>query len=354
MEPRDTIVTRVSELAGRAESLADLEHHHIQLVAALRMRARGVSVPPALIAQERISAATALAAPALLSRVRAIASGPIVVMKGPEVARAYPAETMRCFRDIDVLVPNARGTQRELLAGGFEEFGDPALYEDIHHLRPVRHPSLPLVVEVHHSTKWVHRLTPPSTEDLLEAAVPAPYDVPGLLVLPPAHHALVLTAHAWAHRPLGKVGDLLDIALVAAEADERELSALANEWGLAGVWKTTRRAILALTGTGSNSLPLRVWARHLGNVRERTVLEAHLERWLSPFWSLPRGRLSASLEALRNDLVPGDGEDWPMKRARVRAALGNAFVKKSQHDGALDQERGLAPVAAAAPGEGTT
>ena len=71
----------------------------------------------------------AMAAPALLERIRTATEGPLLLVKGPEVARLYPDPALRCFRDLDILVPDAPATQRQLLAAGFQETGDPSLYE---------------------------------------------------------------------------------------------------------------------------------------------------------------------------------------------------------------------------------
>jgi hypothetical protein len=330
------IFERVAHLTDRAPSLGDLDHHRVQLSAARSLRSRALPVSAELVARERSAAAAALAAPAILRRVRDAVDGPVLLIKGPDVARYYPEPLMRPFGDLDVIVPDAAATQQQLVAAGFEEVGEPELYEDIHHLRPVATPGLPLVVEVHHSLKWVAGLEPPAAGELMRAAVPAPCGVEGVLALPPAHHALALAAHAWAHCPLGRVGDLLDVFLVARRADRAELERLARAWGLGRVWRATVRACNHLFGDGPRPIALSLWARHLAEVRERTVLEAHLQAWLSALWGLPGGPgVVASVAEIHRDLLPDDGENWRSKRARVRVALMNAFVRKSQHDQAL-------------------
>lgn len=345
----DAIVERALAIVERAPSLADVDRHRVQPLAAHALRERRRAVPAPLASQERVAAAAALAAPAVLARVREAADGPLVLVKGPEVARRYPGPLLRCFGDLDVIVPDAEATQRQLIAAGFEEVGDPALYEGIHHLRPLRTAPLPLSVEVHRAPKWVARLEPPSFEQLLEAAVPARCGVDGVLAPSPAAHALVLAAHAWAHRPLGRLGDLVDVALVAREADGAEIERLAGAWGLRRVWRTTARAIDALLGGGARTTALAAWARHLAGARERSVLESHLERWLSPLWALPAADARRAVAAaIRADLVPEGAEGWPRKLARTRVALADAFARKSDHDRALRGERDSPP----APTEG--
>lgn len=345
----DAILERALAVAERAPSLADLDRHGVQLLAAHGLRARGRAVPAPLAAQERVAAAAALAAPPVLARVREAADGPLLLVKGPEVARRYPDRLLRCFGDVDLIVPDAEATQRELIAAGFEEVGDPALYEGIHHLRPLRAGRLPLEVEVHRAPKWVARLEPPPFDRLLEGAAPARCGVDGVLAPSPAAHALLLAAHGWAHRPLGRLGDLLDVALVAREADGAEIERLARAWGLRRLWRTTARAIEAVLGDGAPTAALAIWARHLRGARERSVLESHLERWLSPLWGLPAAAAPGALAgAIRADLVPEGAEGWPRKLARTRAALADAFARKSDHDRALRGEQSAPP----APTEG--
>ncbi len=130
----------------------------------------------------------------------------MILHKGPEVAAHYPDPILRDFGDVDLIVRNAEEVQRALIAAGFEEIGDPALYVDIQHLRPLRWPELPLRVEIHSRPKWVEALPGPSTEELFAAAVPSTATIDGFLALPPQHHALVLAAHSWATSRCGGSG----------------------------------------------------------------------------------------------------------------------------------------------------
>ena len=337
----DALFDRVETLVDRSPSLADLRHHRIELLAAKSWRTRGRPVPAALVADERLAAAREIAAPALLERVSAASEEPFLLVKGPEVARLYADPSTRTFHDLDLIVEDAPALQRRLLRAGFEEVGDPALYEDIHHLRPLVWPGLPLLVEVHHSPKWVEGLRAPSAGELLAAARPrcgGPRDV---LVLPHAQHALLLTAHAWAHRPLSRMRDLLDVAVTARAAGCDELEGLAASWGLCRVWTTTARAIERVLGDGPAPGSVLLWARHLPAAREQTVLESHVQNWLAGLWALPTTRgLRSAMAAVRTDLVPEDEESWPAKLARTRSALTNASVRKSQHDEALASMKG--------------
>jgi hypothetical protein len=332
------MLDRVGALIDHAPSTADLAYHRVELIAAARWRRKGRSIPADLVACERAAAVSALAAGRLLERVRQATDGPLVLIKGPDVARYYPDPAERDFSDLDVLTRDAPATQRQLLGSGFVEVGEPALYQGIHHLRPLHWPGLPLVVEVHSSAKWIDGVVPPDTAELIAAAESQPGRPDGFLVLPPAHHALVLAAHGWAHEPLARLRDLLDIALVARAAHYEEIDRLAAAWGLQRMWRTTACAIEAVVGDGPRPLSVVLWGRHLEEARERTVVESQPERTCGDLWGLPRSHLPSVVTALGADLLPGAGEGWAAKVVRTRAALSNAFVPKSQHDRMLERK----------------
>ena len=184
--------------------------------------------------------------------------------------------------------------------------------------------------------KWPGALEPPTVTEILEASVPSRLAVDGLSSPRPAHHALILAAHSWEHSPLRVVRDLLDVALLAAEADERELAATAAAWNLEKVWDTTRRAIDSLFYGRRESVPLRTWARHLGAVRERTVFESHLSHWMSPFWELPAWRALTSMPAvLRDEINPEEDERWRDKLGRTVTAVRHSGMPRSRHDATM-------------------
>jgi hypothetical protein len=176
---------------------------------------------------------------------------------------------------------------------------------------------------------------------ILEAAVPSLAGVEGISAPSRLHHALCLAAHAWAHVPLKTLRDLLDVAVVAEGERTEDLERLAAAWGLRRVWRTTREAIDALFYGASQPSALRIWARHLGAVRERTVFESHLQAALNPFWALPpRAALVESLAAIRTDLVPASGESWGVKLRRVPRAVRDA---RTSHTARPEQGRNERP-----------
>jgi hypothetical protein len=320
-------------LAARAPHPEALRRHRLHLIAADARHRAGDPVPDALHDELRFAAASALAVPVLLRRVREACTEPIVLMKGPEVGARYPDPALRPCKDLDLLVANPIGVQRALRAAGFVPTGTPHLYEGIHHLRPLYLPGLPVTIEVHARPKWPDHMTAPPAAELIEAAVPSTLGVPGLLTLPVAHHAVVLAAHAWAHDPLACAGRLIDVAVMALEADPAEADAIARRWGCGRLWRTTRRAAAALVEGERSPVAMRLWARHLNDSRERTVLEGHVTRAAGELWGLPPRRAARSaITAMAGSSWRAPGEPWTQKLGRTRSALGDAFLPKSEHD----------------------
>jgi hypothetical protein len=336
----------VDALIDRAPSLEELREHRLQLLAARRWRQTGKTIPQSLITDQTLAAALSLPVRSLLARVSAAWGGPIVVLKGPELAWRYPAGVFRPARDIDLLVDDAKAAHAALRAAGFVPAGDPRRYAEIHHLQPLMWQNLPVAIELHHAPKWIEGLAPPPTAELLELATPAHGDAEGFLTLAPEAHAVVLAVHAWAHEPLHSLRDLIDIALITEEADAAEVDRLARRWGVRGVWETTNDVMQALFVGGRRPLALRLWARHLEAARGRTVAESHLEKWLSCYWALPAGKaLDRTLRRIREDLRPVPGETWKTKLARARLAARNARARRAAHQRLLEETRLATPPA---------
>ncbi len=326
----------VERLVERASRYSDLEAHGLQHLAPARVRRLGYAVPERVLTAQRWAAVCSMLAPLVLGRIVTTVDEPVVLMKGPELALRYPDPAWRPYRDLDVLVSDAAGVWQALRDAGFEETGDPELYRDLHHLRPLVLPKLPLIVEIHARPKWIEGLTPPDTGELVETAVPSRLGVDGLLTLEPARHAVSLAAHAWAHVPLSRIVHLVDIAAMSAEVDRSELDEVASGWGVGRVWRVTSRAVDGLLFGRTRPLSGRSWARHLWHVRERTVLDRHLQRWLSPYWGLPpRRALGLTATELRRELRPAPGETWRQKLQQTLRALRDAFIRLSDHDRSL-------------------
>lgn len=319
-------------LLERSPSLADLRAHRLELLYAALLRERGLPLPAELAESVRIARFATLSAHAVLGQIRRSCAGPLVLLKGPEAAEYYPAPGLRPFGDVDLLVADAYETQSTLLAAGFTPIGDALDWEALHHLHRLVSPDGLFAVEIHKRPKWVDGLDPPSVDDVLASSVPSATGVDGIRAPSPGMHAVLLAAHAWAERPLGCIGDLLDVHLLA-ERDRDEAERLASELDLERVWRTTTAASDALLRARRPAWPLRTWARHLEPVRGQTVIESHLERMLAPFAALPPAAATRDAgAALGRTLRPRPEEGWRAKLARAGRALRDAFLRRSEHE----------------------
>jgi hypothetical protein len=330
----------VDELIDRAPSEDDLRSHRLEVLAARRFRAVGRSIPVDFVAQERTAAVVEMSAPLVLRRVRAAYDGPTIVLKGPDVAARYPDPALRSYGDIDLLVPDAAAAHRALLDAGFQPVGDPELYVDIHHLRPLVAEELPIAVEVHSRPKWIEPLSAPPTAALFESAVPSSTGVEGMLTLAPERHALLLAVHSWAHEPLRRLRDIVDVAAMTSAADRDEIGRLARLWGVERLWKTTIAVVDAVLADRGTPWALRLWAQNLDRARERTVFENHLQRWLSDFWALPAGLALGRLpQTFLDEIRPEREEGWRAKLSRTALAVRNAARPRAAHDQQVGERR---------------
>lgn len=322
----------VGRLVDRAPTVSDLISHKLELFAIQRWRAMGRVIPPELLERERAAAVNSLVAPLVFERVRAAYGGGIIPMKGPVVAARYPDPALRAFRDLDLLVENPSEAHAHLVAAGFEEIDDPSVFHnaDLHHLRPLWWPGLPLGVELHSRPNWPLALAPPPPREEL-FAVAEPLD-DGVRMLPPSYHALLLAAHSWRHEPLRLLRDMLDVVVMADAAGRANVAALAREWGVERLWGSTISAADAAF-RDDRTWAMRLWAQNLGTARERTVLENHLTRWLSDFWIMPpRAALAGLPRTFAQELRPVGSETWRAKLSRGARAVRNASRRRSEHD----------------------
>jgi hypothetical protein len=257
-------------------------------VAARALRKGGKPVPATIAQEADLAALMHVTVPVALERVVEATGGPVLLMKGPELARRYPEPALRSYSDLDLVALDAGAARDALIAAGARIADDRPSSE--HHDRPLLFEDLPVPVEIHHRPKWPAWGRPPSASELFSLAAPGGWDDDRIVTLPPAHHAVLVAAHAWAERPLRRLRDLIDLAILVEGVDEAEPRRVAAGWGVARMWDTTWAAVEAMLGNGRPGWSLRVWARHLVEVRERTVLEYHLQRWLPPFAALDARR----------------------------------------------------------------
>lgn len=330
---------RAYELVEEAITRGSSPPHGLEILAERVRTARGLPAAPGLANIEQVIGIRSLIATDLLTRVRGVCEGPIVIIKGLEVALHYPDPTLRPFGDLDLLVADSAAAQRALISAGFKEVMDPDLFVDIHQERPLELPGFPVLIEIHKAPKWPDFLEPPDFSELLAVAVESRSGVAGIQALPDAHHAVVVAAHAWTHGPLNHINQLLDVAVLAERVDRGEMRRIARRWGIEGIWQTTISCADNLFGHDPPPLAQRTWARHLQALRERTVAETHLERYLSPFWAYPWPMaMQVAASMLRAELRPAQGETWREKTGRAGVALRNAFRPRSLHDRELGPE----------------
>ncbi len=337
-DSRAAIWSAVDRLIDRTPDVAALRANRLHLLAARRWREQGKTIPEDLEEDERLNVLAWLVAPEVVAAVRRGCDGPVVLHKGPNVAALYPDPTLRPFIDLDVLVVDAAAAQSSLLEAGFVEVGDPRAYVVSPHSRPLEWPGLPLRVEVHDHPNWPRWLPPPPTDELIDQAIPSVLGVEGVSTLAPQHQALVVAAHAWTHGPFSRVGDLVDVAALDDGLDSSELQRLARRWGIEGLWRTTLSTAHAVLFDGPQPWTARTWARNLPAVRERTMFEFHMARWLSGFSTLgPRGGFRVLGGEIARDVRPIGDEPWRAKLSRAWLSLRNARVTKSEHDQAVER-----------------
>jgi Uncharacterised nucleotidyltransferase len=306
----------VDRLVDRATSFEDLYRHGLHLLAARRWRSLGRELSEELVAGEQAAQLAIERAGVVLERVRAACRGTVVLLHGLEVATFYPDRALRNFGDLDLLVENAAAARQALLGAGFERL-------DTRAAPALLWPEQPVPVELFDRPTWIAGLQSPSTERLLSCAQPSATDIPGIGALPPGEHALIVAANAWAHKPLRRASDLIDVAALTAGADRRDLDALARAWGLQRLWTTTIDAADALISPGAHPTPpLRLWGRDVWELRAERLGERLLRRWLSPFWALPaRSATRQMLATVAHDLRREPGESWREKAGRIRRGL---------------------------------
>lgn len=306
---------------------AVLRAHGLDLWAARQWHETGRTVPSELLAHERAASMAVLAVPSNLGWVRDVLDGPVVLLKGPEVAVRYPDPVLRPFGDLDLLVPQADDAQRRLRSAGCVE----VKWGSLQHKPALRCPGSLLLLEIHERPAWPNWTTAP-VDELFASAIPSALGVDGILTVSPAHHAVLLAAHSWYHEPFRRVIDLVDIAAMTEGLDPVVLRELAEQWGLGRVWGATTRAIEAFqSGEPPQPWSDRLVGHHLWRVRERTMIERRLARWAAGFWApTPAEIIHSVVWSISQDIVPAAGEAWGAKLARVPRALGNALRPASE------------------------
>lgn len=320
----------VDRLVDGPHDVEALRAHGIQLLAARRWRVTGRFIPEELLADEREAVMVALMAPALLDRVRTIIPGPLVLLKGAEVAAYYPDPGLRPFGDLDILVLDATSAQETLLRAGFVLAEK---HDHRHHRAAIRWPGSALLVEIHDAPPWLPWMTPPSVDELVAATVPSAVGIDGVLALPQSYQALLLAAHSWRSAPLRRLLDLIDVAVMSDGVNRSELDALARCWRVERVWQATMWAIDAfLLGDERPSWTLHLLASHCRSFRERTLVEEWAARWVGAGWAPSAAEgLAALINVVKMDIGPQPGQSWAGKLSGLPGVTRDAFRPASTH-----------------------
>ena len=262
-------------------------YHRLAGIAACKWRVQGRRLPPPILAEEHFASVAALAARVAMSRIVDTVDDPMMVLKGPEVASRYPDPAMRPYHDLDLLVEDSDAAHRALVGAGCTVISE---RPSPHHELPLAFGDLPVMIELHRAPKWPWWLTAPSTEELFASAIPSTWAGAGALAPSAEHHAVLLAAHSWAHGPLSRLRDLVDVEVMLAGADESTTRDVTERWGLEHIWAATRAAALTVLHGAPAPTTLRTWARNLPRVRRRSRTEDLIASWIAPFSALPPRR----------------------------------------------------------------
>jgi Uncharacterised nucleotidyltransferase len=334
----DDLWEGVNALLERLTPELAAEHGLGPLAARLR-RLAGDDVPDQLVREERAGRTASLVAPSLLTKAREAYSGPLLVVKGPELTARYP-DGARRFGDLDIVAGNAEQAQAALLAAGFRlqkrRRWPPEGYDDVrrphYHLHPLEWPGLGLRIEIHKHVKWPDGLPPPRNEELFEAAEPSVVGVDGILAPHPHHHAVILASHAWGEIPMRKLRQLVDVLAFVDDGERDELRRLAARWRIERGWSSTLAVGDWIFRKAPEPRLVGIWAPYLRELREPTVLEMHVQEWLSPFWlAAPATAIRKAFRAFFHDFQPRSDETWGSKLRQAVRALTHPFSSQSEH-----------------------
>jgi hypothetical protein len=125
---------------------------------------------------------------------------------------------------------------------------------------------------------------------------------------------------------------LVDVLAFVDDRDRIELGRLAARWGIERGWSSTLAVADWLLRGEEEPRLVGTWARYLRELREPTVLEMHLQEWLSPFWlTAPRPATRKALQALLRDFRPRPDQTWGGKARQTLRALTHPQRTRTEH-----------------------
>jgi hypothetical protein len=225
----------------------------------------------------------------MIREVRALVDGPMVLMKGIEVAQLYPESWRRDFVDVDILVGDVEAADVALRRAGFGAFQSASTLPGYHQTAPLVRSDNPVTIELHRrpsSPRWAHF---PSQEVIAQSR-PSRTGIDGVMRPRDDHHVLIVAWHFWrdgAHR----ARDLVDLHLLRQQTSDGDIEATADAWQVGKVWRATRVLLDALEDDG-DSVPRAFRALlNLGPV-------SHRDRRLRQWWGISMGGRGAFSEVL--------------------------------------------------------
>ena len=343
----------VDRLIDRVPEPGHLVGHRLHLLAAHRWRQQGAPVPGSIVLDELRVLARIRASHELLRVMQEAYDGPIMVLKGLEIAAHYPAPEMRMVHDLDILVEDAEGAFAAAVAAGLQPVGPEERYfSGLHHVRPLVDPEQrSVLLEIHRRPNWVPWELAPSARELFAGAEPSQLGIPGILAPPADQHAVIAAAHSWGEVPLRRLSDLVDVLALLGDGDRAAADATAARWGLQRMWRATVLAAESVLLDRPRPPWLTVLAPDVVEVRERTVFENHVRTWMGPLLALPPRAAVAELgHALRSEIGRNPGETWSQRRHRVWEGFQHLNRPNSEHRNILQEKWGGSLTAIAGAG----
>ena len=232
---------------------------------------------------QRARCARAPLARALLSLIREVCEGPILVFKGPEIAAVYPSPWLRpyarrrCARADDAC-RRAPAARRRLPGGRADDELGCAPSRPAPRRPRVSSPRWRCTADRSGSRTSGH---PPSTICSRPRPRPRQESTACWRPRPDTTRCSWRRMHGWSGRS-ARVGDLVDVA-AARDAAPEEADELARRYGVERIWRTTLGAIEAVLGDNRRTWPMSTWARHRARQRAHGRRDA-LARLLEPFY----------------------------------------------------------------------
>ena len=212
---------------------------------------------------------------AMIADMRKLIDGPMVVVKGIEVAQLYPEPWRRDFVDLDVVVDDLLTADRRLRDAGFRPFSGSGSHPEYHQSAPLLLDDNPVTVELHRrpsSPRWNHF----PVDELFAEALPSRTGVEGVLRPRDDHHAVVVAWHYWrdgAHRGRG----LIDLHLLRQRTTDEMIADTAERWGVGRLWRQTQKVLDALENPDEAGVAAR-WLLDLSVVSHRS---RRTRQWLA-------------------------------------------------------------------------